>query len=45
MAGTLDIVYEISKLIKKSPKSEVIFNKFKDVSAGSTGIRILCPSL
>ena len=44
MAGTLDIVYEITKIINKSPKREVIFNKFKGVSAGSPGIRILCPT-
>ena len=44
MAGTIDIVYEITKIIKKHPKREVIFNKFKDVSAGSPGFRILCPT-
>ena len=44
MAVTLDIVYEITKIIKKSPKRKVIFNKFKDVSAGSPGICILCPT-
>ena len=42
---TLDTVYEITKLIKKSPKRETIFKKVKeDVTTGSPGIRILCPT-
>ena len=45
LGDTLDTVYEITKLIKKSPKRDVIFNKIKnDVTAGSPGIRILCPT-
>ena len=44
MAGAIDIVYKITKIIKESPKCEVIFNKFKDVSAGSPGFHILCPT-
>ena len=45
MEDTLDTVYEITKLIKKSPKRDVIFQKFKnDVASGSPGIRILCPT-
>ena len=45
MVDTLDIVYEITKLIKKSPKREAIFKKIKeDVTTGSPGIRILCPT-
>ena len=38
MGDTLDTVYEITKLIKKSPKRETIF------TTGSPGIRILCPT-
>ena len=35
MEDTLDTTYEITKLIKKSPKREVIFKKFKDdITAG-----------
>ena len=42
---TLNTVHEITKLIKKSPKRQTIFQKFKDdVAAGSPGIRILCPT-
>lgn len=45
MECTLDTVYEITKLIKKSPKREVIFKNIKDEFAwGSPGIRILCPT-
>ena len=40
-----DTVYEITKLIKKSPKREVIFQRIKDKAAsGSPGVRILCPT-
>jgi len=40
-----DTVYEITKLIKKSPKREVIFQRIKDeVASGSPGVRILCPT-
>lgn len=45
MPDTLSTVYEITKLIKKSPKRDAIFNKLKDeLSEGSPGIRILCPT-
>lgn len=38
MEDTLDTTYEISKLIKKSPKREVIFGKIKgEMNAGSPG--------
>ena len=41
----LDTVYEITKLIKKSPKREGIFNSIKDdISNDSPGIRVLCPT-
>ena len=44
MGNTLDTVYEITKLIKKSPKQEAMFQKVKDdVTTGTPGIRILCP--
>lgn len=45
MGDALDTVYEITKLIKKSPKRDVLFQKMKeDVTPGSPGIRILCPT-
>ena len=45
MEDMLDSVYEITKLIKKSPKLDSIFKKYKDNnSTDSPGIRILCPT-
>ena len=45
MKDTLDTTYEITKLIKKSPKHKVIFQKFaEDIRAGSPGICMLCPT-
>ena len=45
MEETLETVYEITKLIKKSPKRDVLFQKFKDdVTPGSPGICMLCPT-
>lgn len=45
MGDALDTVYEITKLIKKSPKRDVLFQKVKDdVTPGSPGVRILCPT-
>ncbi len=46
MRDALDTVYEITKLIKKSPKrDEVIFKKIQDdVKVGSPGIHMLCPT-
>lgn len=47
MADTLDTVYEITKLIKKSPKRQSIFKAIKnleEITIGSIGIRILCPT-
>ena len=45
LRDALDTVQEMTKLIKKSPKREVIFKKFKnEVSLDSPGIRLLCPT-
>ena len=45
MEDTLDTTCEITKLIKKSAKREVLFGKIKnDLSAGFPGIRTLCPT-
>ena len=41
----INTVYEITKLIKRSPKRDVIFKKIKDeVILGAPGIRVLCPT-
>ena len=45
MEDVLDTVYETTKLIKKSPKRDSIFKKYKDnISTDSPGICILCPT-
>ena len=43
---TLDTVYEITKLIKKSPKRDSIFmKKYKDdISTDSPGVCVMCPT-
>ena len=41
----LDTIEEMSKLIKKSPRRQVIFQKVKnDIALDSPGIRLLCPT-
>ena len=43
--NTLNTVHEMTKLIKNSPKRDVIFKKIQaEVASGSPGIRILCPA-
>ena len=45
MEDTLNIVYGITKLIKKSPKHDAIFQKTKnEIACESPGVRILCPT-
>ena len=45
MKSALDVVTEISKLIKKSPKRDVVFQKLKSELSGDTpGFRVLCPT-
>eukprot|EP00731_Ephydatia_muelleri_P008502 Em0004g840a len=45
LRDTLDTVFEISKLVKFSPKREAIFNRLKSELAPSTpGFRTLCPT-
>ena len=45
MKSALDVVMEISKLIKKSPKRDAIFQKLKDsISHDTPGFRVLCPT-
>ena len=45
MKAALDIVAEISKLIKKSPKRDAAFEKLKAVLAPEIpGFRVLCPT-
>ncbi len=41
----LDVTYEITKLIKKSPKRDAILTKIKEqISDTSPGVRTLCPT-
>lgn len=43
--NTLDTTFEISKLIKVSPKHQRIFEKLKaELSPYSPGIHVLCPT-
>ena len=45
LRDTLDIVEEMTKLIKKSPKRQAIFEKIKDeIACDSPGIRLLAPT-
>ena len=45
LENTLDTVYEITKLIKCSPKPDVLIKKIKDeVTLGAPGVRVLCPT-
>ena len=47
LKDTIITVYEITKLIKKSPKREAIFDKFQaqvNNEAAAPGIRMLCPT-
>ena len=45
LRDTLDAAFEISKLLKYSPKRDAIFNRLKDELAPSTsGFRTLCPT-
>ena len=43
MKDALDITFEVSRLIKFSPKRDVMFEKLKDAIAPDTpGFRVLC---
>ena len=47
MKDALDVTYEITKLVKKSPRRDAIFKRIKEemTTAGdSGGIRVLCPT-
>ena len=45
MRNALDIVYEITKLIKKSPRLDAAFQTIREqLSSASPGVRILCPT-
>ena len=45
MKDAMDTMYEVSKLIKYSPKRDVKFEKLKECIAPDTpGIRVLCPT-
>lgn len=43
--NTLDTVHEISKLVKYSPKRDVLFESLKkELSPNTPGVRVLCPT-
>ena len=45
LKDALDTTYEITKLIKYSPKRDAAFRKLKaEIQPGSTGVRVLCPT-
>ena len=45
LKDALEITYEVSKLVKYSPKCDVIFEKLKDHLAPDTpGFHVLCPT-
>ena len=45
MKDALETVHEITKLIKYSPRREVIFQRLKeDLPSNNPGIRVLCPT-
>ena len=45
MKACLEVVYEISKLIKKSPKRDALFQKLKvEIAEETPGFRVLCPT-
>ena len=44
MCDALDTIYEITKLMKKSPGCDAIFKQLKEeMASDSPGIRVLCP--
>ena len=45
MKDSLDTTYEITKLVKKSPRRDAIFKRLKEeMAVDSLGIRVLCPT-
>ena len=45
MKDALDITYELTKLIKKSPRREACLSNIKhDFSQATPGVRVLCPT-
>ena len=45
MKDALDVTYEITKLIKKSPKRDAIFEHLKkEMVSDMPGTRVLCPT-
>ena len=45
MRSCLDAVFEITKLIKKSPQRDAIFQKLKhDLATDTPSFRVLCPT-
>ena len=45
MKAALEATFEITKLVKHSPRREQLFHKVKEeIAPGSPGVRVLCPT-
>ena len=45
LKDVFDVIYEVTKLIKFSPKRDAVFEKLKEaVSSDNAGFRVLCPT-
>lgn len=45
LKDVFDVIYEVTKLIKFSPKRDAVFEKLKEaVSPDNAGFRVLCPT-
>lgn len=45
MKSALEVMAEISKVVKKSPKRDSLFEKLKfELAPDSPGFRVLCPT-
>ena len=45
LKDVFDVIYEVTKLIKYSPKRDAVFEKLKEaVSPDNAGFRVLCPT-
>ena len=45
MKSALETTYEITKLVKYSPRGGQLFDEIKDdIAPGTQGVRVLCPT-
>ena len=46
MKSALETTYEITKLVKYSPRGGQLFDEIKDdIAPGTPGVRVLCPTM